>query len=345
MSDDYYELLGVDREVDAGELKKAYRKAAMQCHPDRNPGDAEAEERFKAISEAYEVLSDPQKRRIYDRYGKDGLRNQGFSGFSDIGDVFSQFGDLFGDLFGFGRRARARGADLQMRMVLTLEDCLRGLEREVEFNREVECDTCRGSGAKAGTTPENCRTCGGRGQVAVSRGFISMTTTCPSCHGAGKTIRDPCGSCRGSGRQRKAEKVTVKIPPGIDQGMKLRLTGKGEGGPPGGAPGDLFVVIEVENHARFERHGSELLAELPIDMVQACLGDEIEFETLDGAETVSLAAGTQPGTVLRLRGKGMPSVEGRRRGDLHLRVAVRIPTALNDAQAELLRRFRDATTP
>lgn len=352
MPDDYYELLGVPRDADERVLKKAYRKQAMQYHPDRNPGDVAAEERFKAISEAYEVLSDPQKRQIYDRYGKQGLENQGFSGFSDIGDIFSQFGDLFGDLFGFGggggRRARvARGPDLRMQMQLTLGECLTGVDRLVEIPRTVDCETCEGSGAAEGSEATTCGTCRGQGQVAVNRGFITMRTTCPRCRGEGRVVDNPCRTCRGSGGRQISDEVKVRIPAGIDHGMKLRVAGKGERSPtPGGPAGDLYVVIAVADHPRFERHGTELLGEIEIDMVQACLGDEVEFETLDGVETIRLEAGTQPGDLVHLRGRGLPSVDrGRARGDLHLRVAVRIPKTLDRRQRELLEAFREASAP
>lgn len=347
MPEDYYELLGVPRDADPPTLKKAYRKQAMQYHPDRNPGDTAAEERFKAISEAYEVLSDDQKRRIYDRYGKQGLENQGFSGFSDIGDIFSQFGDLFGDLFGGfgggrGRRV-ARGADLRLQMQLTLGDCLTGIEREVEIPRTVDCETCDGTGAAEGSQPTTCTTCGGQGQVGVNRGFVTMRTTCPRCRGEGKVIANPCKTCRGSGGKKVTERVKVRIPAGIDHGMKLRVTGKGERSPtPGGPPGDLYVVVAVADHPRFERHGTELLGDVEIDMVQACLGDTVAYETLDGTEELRVEPGTQPGTLLKLRGRGIPSIEGRQgRGDLHLRVVVGIPTALDDEQRRLLEAFRE----
>jgi len=347
MPEDYYELLDVQRDADARTLKKAYRKQAMQYHPDRNPGDVAAEERFKAISEAYEVLSDDQKRRIYDRYGKQGLENQGFSGFSDIGDIFSQFGDLFGDLFGgrSGRRA-ARGANLQMQMQMTLAECLTGIEREVEIPRSVDCGTCGGTGAAKGSRPTTCTTCRGQGEVGVNRGFITMRTTCPSCRGEGQTIANPCGTCQGTGGKKVTDKVKVRIPAGIDHGMKLRVTGKGQrSSAPGGPPGDLYVIIVVADHPGFERHGTELLGEVEIDMVQACLGAEVAYETLDGTEVLTIEAGTQPGSLLKLRGKGLPSVEGRHgRRDMHLRVVVRIPTRLDDAQRDLLETFRDTST-
>lgn len=345
MDDDYYGLLGVGREASDGELKKAYRKMAMKYHPDRNPDDAAAEEKFKAVSEAYSVLSDAQKRQIYDRYGVEGLKNQGAGGgFSDVGDIFSSFGDLFGDLFGFGRQsARHRGDDLRLRISMTLEDALSGIERTVAIQRQVSCEKCDGSGAKPGTEPSVCATCRGQGQVVVNRGFISMTTTCPKCQGSGRIIRHPCRTCRGSGYEEKTERVTVKVPAGISDGMKLRLSGRGQAGPAGGEPGDLYVVCSVEDHPRFERHGPELLGELNIPMVLACLGGEIDFETLDGTETLTVDAGTQPGAILRIRGRGMPHLDGRPgRGDLHLRVAVTIPTGLTEGQRTLLESFTEA---
>lgn len=351
MSDDYYELLGVERGVGEGDLKKAYRKLAMQCHPDRNPGDPAAEERFKAVSEAYGVLSDPQKRQIYDRYGKAGLQSQGYSPPGDVSDIFSQFSDLFGDFFGIGagRRGRgraARGADLRMQVQIDLEQVLQGVERDFEIPRTTHCDTCAGSGAKPGTTPKPCATCAGRGQVAVSRGFIQMTTACPRCRGEGRIVESPCRDCGGSGGRQITDKVKVRIPPGIEPGMKLRVSGKGERAPtPEGEPGDLFVIVQVADHPRFERHGTELLGEVEVDMVQACLGAEVPFETLDGTETLRIAPGTQPGELLRLRSKGMPSVDrARGRGDLHLRVVVRIPKALDARRRELLEAFRDSSS-
>ena len=342
MDDDYYGLLEVSREATGPELKKAYRKKAMAFHPDRNPGDAVAEEQFKAVSEAYQVLSDPQKRQIYDRYGVEGLRNQGGGpGFSDIGDIFSSFGDLFGDLFGFGRQAsRARGDDLRLRITISLEDALAGVERGVSIPRQFQCEPCSGSGAKSGTEPTLCPTCRGQGQVVVNRGFISMTTTCPKCHGAGRFVRHPCRSCQGSGLVEKTDRVTVKVPAGISDGMKLRLSGRGQAGPPGGEPGDLYVVVSVAEHARFERHGAELLGEVPISMTLACLGGDVEYETLDGSTSVTIQPGTQPGEVVRIRGRGMPHLDRRPgRGDLHLRVAVTIPTDLSVRQREMLATF------
>jgi molecular chaperone DnaJ len=343
MPADYYDLLSVTRDADEKTIKRAYRKAAMECHPDRNPGDAAAEARFKEVSEAYSVLSDAEKRQVYDRYGHDGLKGQGFSGFSDLGDIFSNFGDLFGDLFGFGggRRRAARGADLRTDMEVTLEDCLHGASREVQIPRRVHCDPCEGSGAKPGTRPSQCATCGGRGQVAVNRGFITMAATCPRCRGAGEHIESPCPECKGQGTQREVEKVTIKVPPGIDQGMKLRVTGKGERAPQGGVPGDLYVRMIVAEHPRFERHGAELIGELSVSMVDACLGADVELETLDDTIRVPVPPGTQPGEIIRMDALGLPYIDGTPgRASLHLRVGVRIPTDLDEDERAALERLR-----
>lgn len=344
MAEDFYTLLGVDRDVDERTLKKAYRKIAMECHPDRNPGNAEAEARFKSISEAYQVLSDPQKRQIYDCYGKEGLSQQGMGGgFADVGDIFSSFGDIFGDLFGFGsNRGPRRGADLQTVINLELADTLADIERSVDIPREDPCKPCMGSGAKAGTQPIACPTCRGQGQVIVNRGFISMTTTCPDCRGAGEQIRDKCANCSGRGWTRSQETVTVKIPAGVATGMKLRVSGKGKPSEHGGPPGDLYVVLSVEEHDTFQRLDNELLAELNIDMVDACLGTDLNFESLDGEVLVSIPAGIQPGETIRIERRGMPDVSSGRRGDLHLRVQVKIPTMLKPDQIRILESFREA---
>lgn len=344
MSDDFYNLLGVDRNADERTLKKAYRKIAMECHPDRNQGDAAAEARFKSISEAYQVLSDPQKRQIYDRYGKEGLSQQGMGGgFSDVGDIFSSFGDIFGDLFGFGgQRGPRRGPDLQTVVTMTLSESLTEVERTVEIPREEPCVPCKGSGAKSGTRPVVCQACRGQGQVIVNRGFISMTTSCPDCRGAGQMIKEKCRQCTGRGWNRKQEDVTVKIPPGVGSGMKLRVTGKGKASDQGGNPGDLFVVINVEDHDTFQRVDNELLAEFNIDMVDACLGADLMFESLDDELMVTVQPGTQPGSIIRIERRGMPDVSSGRRGDLHLRVQVNIPTELSSEQQRVLGSFREA---
>jgi len=343
MSEDYYDLLGVDRSADQAALKKAYRKQAMRYHPDRNPGDADAEARFKEVSEAYDVLSDSEKRSIYDRYGREGLENRGMGGgFGDIGDIFSGFGDIFGDLFGFGSSAgRRKGADLRMGIKMTLSECFYGTERELEIPRTITCTTCAGTGAKAGTQPKVCTMCRGRGQVAVNRGFISMTTTCPTCSGAGRVIETPCVECRGGGTTVVHENVTVKLPAGIDHGMKLRLTGKGEGGPPGGQDGDLYVVVQTTDDPHLERHGIDLSGQVSVDMVRAALGTRVSFEGVDSQLQVDIPSGTQPGTVIKIAQRGMPRVDHPSvRGDLHLVVNVSIPEDLSNEEAEALEAFQ-----
>jgi molecular chaperone DnaJ len=345
MSDDYYELLGVNRDVEPGALKKAYRLKALELHPDRNPDDPQAEERFKAVSEAYNVLSDAEKRQIYDRYGKEGLDNQGMGGgFGDLGDIFSHFGDVFGDVFGFGGgRAVRRGADLRMAIQLSLNDCLSGLERELKIPKTIACSPCTGTGAKPGTKPVTCSMCAGRGQVAVNRGFISMTTTCPTCRGMGQVIREACPQCEGSGEDVRHEMVSLKVPPGIDHGMKLRLTGKGEAGPAGSEAGDLYVSIRVAEHDRFERHGDDLLGLAEVGMVDAALGTTVSYATLDGSVELTIPAGSQPNDIIVIRDHGMPVLNaGGRRGHLHVRLNVSVPRAMTAEQRTLLESFRTA---
>jgi molecular chaperone DnaJ len=348
MRADYYDVLGVARDASPEQLKKAYRKAAMQYHPDRNPGNAEAEAKFKEVSEAYEVLSDSEKRGVYDRYGHDGLKSQGFGGFggATAEDIFSHFGDIFGDLFGFGggrSRGPRRGADLRYDLELTLKECLTGAEKEIEVPREIRCDDCSGTGVKDGGQPKKCTTCEGMGQVAVSRGFIRMATTCPQCRGRGTLIEDPCRTCRGSGRALERETMTVKVPAGVDTGIKIRHRGKGEAAPtPDGPHGDLYVLIRVADHPVFERHGRDLVAELPVDMVDACLGATVEFETLDGVEKVKIPDGTQHGDTFRIRHRGLPDLDSGRRGDIHLVARIEIPKRLNRKQKKLLKDFAAA---
>jgi len=352
MPADYYDLLSVPRDADERTLKKAYRAAAMECHPDRNPGDAAAEARFKDISEAYEVLSDPQKRQIYDRYGHEGLKSQGFGGFhgANVEDIFSHFSDLFGDFFGLGggggRRQARRGSDLLIEIEISLKECLDGVQRELEIPREHRCETCNGSGAAAGTQPQTCQGCGGTGQVQVVKGIFHMSSPCPRCRGQGRTIKDPCKPCHGRGRVRVTKTVKVGIPAGIESGMRLRVTGQGEEGPAGTPNGDLYVAVGVTPDPRFERQGPDLGAEVHVPMVKACLGGTFTFEALDGAVEVTLEPGTQPGTVLRVRGRGLPRIDNRSgRGDLHLRVAVDIPRRLTPAQIDLLKALDSADSP
>lgn len=342
---DYYDVLGVARDASVDEIKKAYRTLAVQYHPDRNPGDAEAEERFKEASQAYAILSDEEKRARYDRFGHQGVDSQGFSGFDP--NAFGDFADILGDLFGFGdifgrrsgrgRGGRQRGHDLQYTLRISLEEAAEGVERSIRVPRLEGCETCGGSGSKPGTTPEPCGTCGGNGQVMFRRGFLSVAQTCPTCSGAGRVNRYPCEPCSGRGRVEKEVSLKVNVPAGVDNGMRLRLTGEGEGGTMGGSPGDLFVVIGVSPHDVFERDGDNLHMELPISVYQAMLGAEIEVTTiLNEPTTIKVEPGTQPGDVLQVHGAGMPNINGRRRGDLHVHSKVVVPQKLNSEQRQLV---------
>lgn len=344
---DYYEVLGVARDVSLGEIKKAYRRLAVQFHPDRNPDDAEAEERFKEASEAYAVLSDADKRARYDRFGHQGVGEGGFTGF-DPGS-FGDFADILGDLFGFGlgdvfgaRRGRAasgprRGRDLQYTMRISLEEAATGVERTIRIPRQVGCDRCGGSGSEPGTAPETCATCGGAGQVMFRRGFLSVAQTCPSCGGRGRLNRHPCDECGGDGRVEHEASLRVTVPAGVDTGMRLRLAGEGEGGSVGGPPGDLYVVLAVEQHELFERDGADLHLKMPVSVFQAMLGDSIRVPTVLGEErAVEVAAGTQPGDVRRVRGGGLPRVDGGRAGDLFVHFQVVVPRKLSAEQRRLV---------
>ena len=341
---DYYEVLGVSRNADEDEIKKVYRKLAMKYHPDRNPGDSESEERFKEAAEAYEVLRDQEKRQIYDQFGHEGLQGTGFRGFSGFEDIFSSFGDIFEDFFGFGtgRKSRARpGNDLRYDLELTLEDAFQGKEEEIVFQKWEQCEICQGSGITPGSEPQICGTCQGRGQVVRSQGFFQISTTCPACRGEGRIITDPCYECKGNGKVKAERKITIKIPPGVDKGSQLRLRGEGEPGDFGGPPGDLFVVIHVRDHSFFAREEDHLICEIPISFVQAALGDTITIPVLDqeGEVELEIPAGSQPNEVLSMPGKGMPSLRSKRRGDLFVKMAVKIPKKLNQHQKELLKEF------
>jgi molecular chaperone DnaJ len=342
---DYYEVLGVTREVSEEELKKAYRKLAMKHHPDRNPGNPSAEERFKEAKEAYEILSDPNKRAAYDQYGHAGVDptaagaggfGPGFGGFADA------FSDIFGDIFGGGRGGRSnvyRGADLRYNLEISLEDAARGTETRIRIPTMEECEPCKGTGAKPGTQPKVCPTCGGAGQVRIQQGFFSIQQTCPKCHGSGRVIPDPCPSCRGAGRVKQHKTLSVKIPSGIDNGDRIRLSGEGEHGVNGGPPGDLYVQVHVKRHAVFEREGDDLHCEMPISFTTAALGGDIEIPTLDGAAKIRVPHETQSGKVFRLRGKGIKGVRSSAPGDLMCHVVVETPVNLTDGQKELLREF------
>jgi len=337
---DYYEVLGVDKGADEKEIKKAYRRVAMKFHPDRNPDDPEADHKFKEATEAYEVLMDPQKRGAYDRYGHAGVdpgMGGGAGGFG--GGSFSDiFGDVFGDIFG-GGRARGgpqRGSDLRYTLDITLEDAVRGTSVEIRVPKLEACDTCDGTGAKPGTRPQNCTTCGGLGQVRMQQGLFQVQQTCPSCGGQGQIISDPCRDCHGQGRVEKTRKLSVKVPPGVDTGDRIRLTGEGEAGLKGGPSGDLFVQISVKQHSIFERDGKHLYCEIPITFVDAALGGELEVPTLDGRVKLKIPAETQTGKLFRLRGKGVKPVRGGAVGDLLCRAVVETPVNLTKRQRELL---------
>ena len=345
---DYYEVLGVSKSASADEIKKSYRRLAMKFHPDRNKdGDAASEEKFKEAKEAYEVLKDADKRATYDQFGHDGLRanaggGAGFSG-EGFGDIF---GDVFGDIFGGGRRGGGgpqvfRGADLGYELKLDLEKAVAGDTVEIDVPTQVGCDTCGGSGAKKGSSPDTCSTCGGVGQVRMQQGFFSVQQTCPACKGAGTTISDPCSDCHGRGRTRKTRTLSVKVPPGVDDGDRIRLSGEGEAGRNGGPSGDLYVELRVAKHKIFERDGANLSCEVPVSIATATLGGEVELPTLDGNVSLKVPAGTQSGKVFRLRGKGVTTVRDPRQGDLFAHVAVETPVSLTSEQEELLRKFDD----
>ncbi|MGC8489912.1 MAG: molecular chaperone DnaJ [Acidithiobacillus sp.] len=347
---DYYELLEVSRTADDGEIKKSYRRLAMRYHPDRNPGDAQAEERFKEISEAYEVLSDPQKRQAYDRFGHAGVQGgagQGFGGFGAGGFAGGGFGDIFGDLFeqafgrGFAGRDPGRGADLRYELELSLEEAAQGKTVTISIPSSSVCDSCGGSGAKAGSSTVECSTCAGRGQVRMVQGFFSVTRPCPDCGGSGRVIKEPCPQCNGHGRVRKTRSIEVKIPAGVDTGDRIRLAGEGEAGERGAPAGDLFIEIRVRPHPLFERDGDDLHCTVPVSFTTLALGGELEIPTLTGRARIQVNPGTQSGAVFRLRGKGVQGVRSKLTGDLHCRLQVEIPVHLSARQRELLQEFAD----
>jgi molecular chaperone DnaJ len=345
---DYYEILGADRNASEEEIKKAYRKLALKYHPDKNPNDKASEEKFKEIGEAYEILMDPQSRAAYDQYGHAAFdsRSRKSSGFHDPGDIFREvFGNsnIFDEFFGGGGGSRPggpqRGDDLRYDMELTFMEAAQGCDKEITVTKLGECDACKGSGAEPGATMKNCATCGGRGQVVSSRGIFSIAQTCPRCEGRGRTIDKPCRVCLGAGRRDLTSKIKIRVPAGVDGGSRLRSSGNGEAGARGGPPGDLYVVLHVKRHEIFERSGDDLVCEVPISFTQAALGAEIKVPTLEGSADVKIPAGTQTGSVFRLKGKGIKNVQCYGHGDLMVRVQVEIPGKLNAAQRAKLEEF------
>jgi molecular chaperone DnaJ len=342
---DYYEILGVPKDAGEDEIKKAYRQMAFKFHPDRNPGDAESEARFKEAAEAYEVLRDPQKRARYDRFGHQGLGDTGFGGFSNPEDIFSTFSDIFGEFFGFGGAARGRGPrpqagnDLRYDLRVAFRDAAMGSETTLKIPKPVSCEECSGTGAAAGSKPETCRQCGGAGQIHQNQGFFRVAVTCPICRGEGVVIPNPCPRCKGRGQVPDVRELKVRIPAGVDDGSRLRLRGEGEPGLHGGPPGDLYVVVHVEEDKTFRRQGQDLVYTMEIGMVRAALGDKVKVPTLEGEETMDIPRGTQSGEVFSLRGLGLPHPGRSQRGDLLVEVIVRTPKSLSKKQEELLREF------
>ena len=341
---DYYKILGVSKESSEDEIKRCYRKIAMQYHPDRNPGNKEAEERFKLASEAYEVLRDPEKRQIYDRYGIEGLRGTGFTGFRGFDDIFSAFGDIFEDFFGFGtshrRRTKTRpGSDLRYDVKISFTEAAFGKQMDIEIPKSVNCESCSGTGAKPGTSPTTCPNCRGTGQVSRSQGFFTISTPCGHCRGEGRIIASPCTDCRGLGKIRKKTHLELKIPAGVDTGSKLRIRGEGEAGERGGPPGDLFIFIYVEPHDFFSRDGDNVVCQIPISFPQAALGTEIDVPTLNGTRSLRIPKGTESGDVLQIKGEGFPKLGSGMRGDLLVQVFVKTPKKLTKRQEEILQEF------
>jgi molecular chaperone DnaJ len=347
MDHDFYDTLGVDRSASAAEIKKAYRKLAMQHHPDRNAGDKEAEEKFKAAAEAYEVLSDTEKRKIYDQYGAEGLRSSGFrGGAGNFEDIFSNFGDVFGDLFGFGGSRReqngpAQGADLRYDLTIPFLDAIHGCEQEIAITKRDTCWTCEGTGVRPGHKPETCPMCQGSGQVTRSQGFFRVATPCPQCRGQGQVIKEPCHDCNGGGLVRKDKTVSLKIPAGVDTGARMRLRGEGEGGRRGGPAGDLYVVIHVEAHEFFERDGDRIYCRYPLTMTQAALGCTLDIPTVHGDTSFTFPKGVQSGQSFHLEGKGAPSLRTHKMGEMIVEAQVITPAKLTKRQVELLEEFAE----
>ncbi len=343
--EDYYKILGVSREASSDEIKRAYRKSALECHPDRCPDDPQAEQKFKNASEAYQVLSDPEKRRLYDTYGHEGLDRSGFHGFNNMDDIFSSFGDLFSDFFGGGfagfSRAQGPRAGRSHKVVveMTLREAARGVTKKIELTRQEPCAACHGTGGREGAEPQTCAYCRGQGRVIQSTGWFRVATVCPRCSGEGRVVTDPCGVCRGSGLIPVQREVEVNIPAGVETGQQMRMRGEGSHGEHGMPAGDLYVAIEVMEHALFHREGQHLVFEMPVSFVQAALGDEVEVPTIRGKATLRIPPGTQSDTALRLKGEGMPEVHSERRGDQVVIVHVETPRKLSAKQRDILKEF------
>lgn len=347
---DYYEVLGVARSASGAEIKKAYRQLALQYHPDRNGDNPEAEDKFKEASEAYEVLTDDQKRKIYDTYGHQGLAGQGFSGFSNVDDIFSNFGSIFEEFFGFsggggrGRSRARRGADLRYDLKLEFEEAIFGVEKEIEFEKDIACRHCKGAGAEPGTSKTTCDTCGGVGQVRRSQGFFSIAMDCPSCHGAGAVIKKKCTVCKGEGVEYEKKKVSVKIPPGVDQGVRLRVSREGQAGSQGGEPGDLYVFLDIKETNEYERDGTDIIYRHPIGIAQAALGTKLTIKLLGGkTREIEVPPGTQHGERFTIAGEGVPRLRGVGRGDFHVEFQLVVPKKLSKEQREILTRFAEVS--
>ena len=351
---EYYDILGVARDASGDEIKRAYRKMAIKYHPDKNSGDAESEQQFKKCSEAYEVLSDPDKRARYDRYGKAGLRGAGLHDFqgANVEDIFDMFRDVFGfgEAFGFGgggggggsHRGAARGQNLRANVEISLKEVLKGTKRTLQAKRFEQCGTCHGSGARPGSQPMVCQTCGGQGRVMRGGGgFFRMVTECPQCGGQGRIVKDPCNECRGHGRVSRQTEIEVQVPPGIQAGQQIRLSGQGDAGEGGGPPGDLFVAVDVREDTIFQREGDDIFCQVPVSFTQAALGGKIEIATLEGLEVLELRAGVQSGEVISLRDRGLPDLRSGRRGNLLVQVIVEVPRKLTKRQEELLRQYAE----
>ncbi|QDU68079.1 molecular chaperone DnaJ [Engelhardtia mirabilis] len=352
---DYYEVLGIERNAGADDIKRAYRKLAMQYHPDRNPDDPDAERKFKEAAEAYDILGDAQKRGQYDQFGHAAFSGGAAGGqrFSNLEDIFDAFGDIFGggggggffgDLFGGGRRRQRgprRGRDLKIVLEMTLEEIDSGVERTISLKRHEHCDSCNGNGGKDGAAPTTCPTCAGAGRVQRTQGFFAVQTACPTCQGRGQAISDPCTVCSGSGRKTVESEVVIQVPAGIEDGMRIRVSGAGDTGDPGAPRGDLYCIVREAEHAVFQRGGADLITEIPFGFSQLALGDRVEIPTLRGKADMNIPAGTQPGRVFRMRGQGLPHLEGSGRGDQLVRVFVEVPKKLTDRQKDLLREFAE----